>query len=78
MLAISLGGLLIVPPFVSWFRTFGRIETAQEIAGVPERVSPGVGFVLFILALFFLPFEIVYAQRHLNRLWRHELGRRAA
>ena len=70
LLAVSLGGLLIVPPFVSWWRTFGRIREAQEAAGVENPVSQGLGFVLFIVATFFFPVELMYAQEHLNRLWR--------
>ena len=30
-----------------------------------------LGFVLWLIALFLLPFEIVYSQREINRLWRH-------
>lgn len=70
VLAVSLGGLLIVPPFVSDYRTFRRIRAAQETAGVPDPVLPWVGFFLFVLAYVFLPFELVYAQSNLNRLWR--------
>lgn len=71
-LAVSLGSLLIVPPFVSQWRFYKRIRLAQELAGVQEheRINHGLGFALFLLAYFLLPFEIVYAQRHLNRLWR--------
>ena len=74
LLAITLGGLLIVPPFVSTWRFFKRIARAQEIAGLDHRVSHVTGFLLYLIALILLPFEAVYAQHHLNRLWRHELG----
>jgi uncharacterized protein DUF4234 len=72
VLAISLGGLIIVPPFVSMWNTFARIGRAEELAGVQDRINHGLGFVLYLLAVIFLPFELVYAQSHLNRLWRHE------
>lgn len=74
MLAITVGGLLIVPPFVSEWRFFRRIAEAQERAGLHERINHLVGFGLYLLALIFLPFEAVYAQHHLNRIWEHELG----
>jgi len=54
------GALLIVPPFVSQWRYYKRIARAQELAGL-----------LYLAALFLLPFEIPYGQHHLNRLWEH-------
>jgi hypothetical protein len=71
LLAVTVGGLLIVPPFVSAFRTFKRIRRAQELAGVREPMSPGLAFVLFLIGLILFPVEMVYSQSHLNRLWRH-------
>ena len=35
VLAISIGGLIIVPPFVSMWNTLGRISEAEERAGSP-------------------------------------------
>ena len=72
-LAISLGSLLIVPPFISEWRYFRRIAKAQELAGMEHRISHVTGFLLWLIAFFVLPFEVPYAQHHLNRLWRHEL-----
>jgi uncharacterized protein DUF4234 len=71
LLAITLGGLLVVPPFVSEWRFFKRIAQAQERAGLDHRISHVTGFLLYLVALILLPFEAVYAQHHLNRLWRH-------
>jgi hypothetical protein len=31
---------------------------------------PWLGFALVLIAYVFLPFEVVYAQSNLNRLWR--------
>jgi hypothetical protein len=69
LLAISLGAFVIVPPFVSWWRCFGRIREAQQKAGVEDLADQWIGFILYIVAVFFLPFEIVYAQQQLNKLW---------
>jgi hypothetical protein len=74
LLVITFGGLLVVPPFVSSFRTFKRIRRAQELTSLPEPMSPGLAFGLFLIGLIFLPVEMVYAQRHLNRLWKHALS----
>jgi len=72
-LAISLGFWLIVPPFLSQWRFYRKIRLAEELAGIQEheRISHALGFGLFLLALILLPFEVPYAQAHLNRLWRH-------
>jgi hypothetical protein len=35
------------------------------------------GLLLFIIAFFLLPFEVAYAQYHLNRLWEREVDREA-
>ena len=70
LLAITIGWVIIVPPFVSWYRTFQRIQQAQQQARVPSEVNPILGFILYVIALYFLPFELLYAQDELNKLWR--------
>jgi hypothetical protein len=70
LLAITIGWVIIVPPFVSWYRTFERIQRAQHQAGLTSEASPILGFILFIIALYFLPVETLYAQDELNKLWR--------
>lgn len=70
LLAVTLGWLVIVPPFVSWYRTFVRIAAAQRDAGVTSEASPILGFILFVLAVFLLPVEVIYAQDELNKVWR--------
>jgi hypothetical protein len=70
LIAFSIGGLIIVPPFVSIWNTLGRINEAEEKAGSPARISRGLGFVLFLIAFFFLPIELPYMQEHLNQTWR--------
>lgn len=78
LLAITLGALIIVPPFVSFWNTFKRIEAAQELAATTERVSVALGFVLYILGVIFFPIEVIYAQSELNRVWRLEASRSSA
>lgn len=70
LLALFPGGLVIVPPFISWYRTFARIEKAQLREGLPASVSPVLGFILYVIAFFLLPIEVIYAQDELNKLWR--------
>jgi len=75
-LAVSVGWLLVIPPFISQWRFYRRIQKAQELAGIEPKINHVLGFVLFLVALVLLPFEIPYAQGHLNRLWEHEAGER--
>ena len=61
VVAITIGSLIVVPPFISAFAYGKRILRAQEAVGVPEqsRISPVAtflllcpGFLLVILPLF--------------------------
>ena len=72
LLAITLGWIVLVPPFVSWYRTFQRIVGAQRSAGLAQEASPTLGFILFVIAVFLVPVEVVYAQDELNKIWRRE------
>jgi uncharacterized protein DUF4234 len=72
LMAITVGWLIIVPPFVSFYRTFRRIEAAQELAGTSERVDVWLGFILYVIGVLLLPVEIMYAQSELNRVWNAE------
>jgi hypothetical protein len=75
LLAITIGWLVLVPPFVSTFRYFGRVAEAEEAAGFGEQRSvQWIGFGLYLVALFFLPIEIPYGQSELNRVWERERG----
>lgn len=65
-LAITLGGLILVPPFVSAYRTADRIRTAQERSGAPERIVPVLALVLVIFVEFF---ALPYYQFQLNKAW---------
>ena len=72
LLAITVGWLILVPPFVSTYHTFGRIATAQHVAGLGREASPGLGLVLYLVALMVLPVELPYGQIELNKVWRRE------
>lgn len=74
LLAITIGGLIIVPPFVSMWNTIGRIQEAERKAGSETRISRGLGFILYLIAFIFLPFEIPYIQEHLNNVWKRAAG----
>ncbi|MCZ2527937.1 DUF4234 domain-containing protein [Streptomyces sp. HB2AG] len=66
LLAITLGGVLIVPPFVSLANTAGRIRRAQSLAGQAESCSGLVG----ILLCFVFGTTPIYYQGALNQVWK--------
>jgi hypothetical protein len=70
LIAVTIGWVIIVPPFVSWYRTFERIRDAQRRAGVTSEVNPMLGFIFYVIAVFFVPIEVIYAQDELNKVWR--------
>ena len=67
VLAVSLGVVLIVPPFISIYRTGERIQRMQEKAGVTTTISPALALVA---ALVFIYVQVPYMQENLNRVWR--------
>lgn len=65
LLALFPGGLLIVPPFVTVYRTGDRIRSMQRAAGRTADVLPIIGLVLaFVFSLYAL-----YYQMALNGIW---------
>jgi hypothetical protein len=67
VLAVTLGALVIVPPFISIFRTTERIARMQDRAGMPaeSRANPWISLVL----AFLLSLNRLYMQVELNRIW---------
>ena len=79
LMAITFGWLILVPPFVSTYRTLKRIQAAQEISGTTGApINVWLGFLLYLVGVFTFPVEILYAQSELNRLWRTTPERQAA
>ncbi|MEX2196658.1 MAG: hypothetical protein WD844_15365 [Thermoleophilaceae bacterium] len=64
LLAVTLGWFVIVPPFVSWAGTMGRIREAQAMAGLPQQAT----FWGSIGRAFLLSFHIKWLQDQLNEL----------
>jgi hypothetical protein len=69
LLAVLLGWVLIVPPFISVYHTGQRIERMEEKAGVQQTISPALG----LLASFVYMVHMIYMQEHLNRVWNRYL-----
>jgi hypothetical protein len=65
VLAIAIGWLVIVPPFVSVYNTGERIARMQRTAGMQPTCNPWIGVILmFVLGLYPL-----YYQQEMNRIW---------
>ena len=68
MIAITLGSFVIIPPFVSIWKTRRRMEGTQRTVGVSGGSGP-LFFVLHIIPIVSL-FAPVYMQTQLNKAWR--------
>jgi hypothetical protein len=73
VLAVTIGALVIVPPFVSWYRATKRIQRAEELAGTGPQLNGWmmvafyVGTILTTVAGLGIP---VVVQDHLNKIWK--------
>ena len=66
VLAITIGSFVIVPTFVSIYKTADRIKQAQERTNASEHMVPVLGFLLTIVVS---TFAVVYYQSQLNKAW---------
>jgi len=65
VLALTLGWVLLLPPFISVYRTAERVRRMQEHAGIGSRIEP----ILALLGVFFFSLWTLYIQEMLNRIW---------
>jgi Domain of unknown function (DUF4234) len=64
LLAITFGSVLVVPPFVSVYRTGQRIAAAQAAAGMSATCSGGLGLLL----IFVFGTYPLYYQAEMNKI----------
>jgi hypothetical protein len=70
LLAVTLGIFLIVPPFISTYRTFQRMQAASRLVGREGDEANGwIGLILFII---FSPLLYAYMQSDLNKTWERQ------
>jgi len=74
LLAVSLGSVLIIPHYISLYRTGGRIERMQEKATVVDQISPALG----VLASLVMAANVLYMQENLNKVWRRHPAQKGA
>jgi heme/copper-type cytochrome/quinol oxidase subunit 2 len=67
VLAVTLGAIIIVPPFVSTWRAGNRIAQMQRSAGIEPTCQAWIGFVL----MFVFSLQSLYYQAELNKIWAH-------
>jgi len=63
VIAVTLGAFILVPPFVSVFKTGERINQAQGFAGLERTSSGGVSLLLFLIGL-----HPIYMQHEQNKV----------
>jgi len=74
LLAVTLGIFIIVPPFISIYRTAERVRRMQTNAQIPDRCEPWIALVLalvpaFVIRFFFFSLDTLYLQIQLNTVW---------
>jgi len=67
-LAVTLGALIVVPPFVSFWRTLKRIETSQNLVLGSNNLAVVLVFVLGLIPLVNL-IVTPLMQSNLNQAW---------
>ena len=74
-LAVSLGALIIVPPFVSFYGTGKRIQAAQRLTLGREEYNGWIALLLLVIWLFgitlYIPIAWGYMQSELNKVWKN-------
>ena len=71
LLAITIGSFIIVPPFVSHYKTFQRMNAASRLTGAGRGFNAAFGMLLWF---FFFPVALIIFQINLNRVWRAQRG----
>jgi amino acid transporter len=68
VLAFTIGALIIIPPFVTHWKTLKRIETSQNLVLGSNNISPILLFILLFIPLVNL---VVWPlmQSNLNQVW---------
>ena len=71
LLAVTLGAFIIVPPFVSVYKTWVRRRNAARLVGADEGMEPGLGF---LLSVFISPVGHYILQSDLNKVLQAQAG----
>jgi len=66
LLAVTLGWLIIVPPFISVYNTSLHVVQMEKRAGIQQELSPALNVILLMVVTVGVG---MYSQEHLNRIW---------
>jgi hypothetical protein len=66
LLAITLGWLIIVPPFISVYNTSMHVAKVERRLKIQQELSPALNVILLIVVAAGIG---LYTQEHLNRIW---------
>jgi hypothetical protein len=69
VVALTIGALVIIPPFVTYWRTCKRVETAQQTMLGSNNFSPLLAFLLVFLPLLGGWISSYLIQSNLNQVW---------
>jgi Domain of unknown function (DUF4234) len=75
LLAVTLGVFIIVPPFVSVYKTWVRKRNAARLVGGDEGLEPWIGWLLMVIVS--LVGSVVF-QFEMNKVMRAQAGDAAA
>jgi hypothetical protein len=71
VIAVTLGIFILVPPFVSTYNTWKRLQACERLTGAPAGMEPGLGFLLSILLS---PVGTYILQSNLNKVLQAQAG----
>lgn len=66
LLAVTFGFIIIVPPFVSIYNAFKRMNASSGISGAGDGFDAGLGILLW---MFLSPIAMYLFQQNLNKVW---------
>jgi hypothetical protein len=66
LLAVTLGWLIIVPPFISVYNTSLHVVQMEQGAGIQQELSPALNVILLLVVAVGVG---MYSQEHFNRIW---------
>jgi hypothetical protein len=74
VVAVTIGALVIVPPFVSYWRTCKRVETSQQTMLGSNNFSPLLAFLLIFIPILGGWISSYLIQSNFNQVWERAAG----